>query len=1020
MFEALLSGEYCYVLNSRQMGKSSLAVRTVSKLSDAGVRTAFVDLTRIGGANVSAEQWYAGLLAETGRVLELRSEAVAYLREHKEMGGAQRYLWFLHEIALPASESPLVLMLDEIDAVRSLSFSTDELFAGIRQFHNGRAPDPTLSRLTFCLLGAALPSDLIRDARTTPFNVGKRVELRDFTEEEAQGLRAQGLGGEMVLKRVLYWTGGHPFLTQSLCAALIESAGQEPLNPRAVDALVNERYLEERARETDTNLADVGNRLLGRGDPNVGDGERADTLSLYEKLLKGQDVHDDESNPSAARIKMSGVSRLEGGHLKIRNRIYQEVFSRGWIRENMPGQELRRQRRAFWKGALRTAAISATVVAIVGGLAWNNVRLRMVAEQSENRARREEYYASMDMLPVFWEQCNLEQIQSMLDRHRKSPFRGWEWDFWNSRISGSVPTTFETDGSFYPKFSPDGLRIACRVGSWVKILSSRDLRLLRKILVPGRSTLMSWAGNHHILSHTAGNGGETFRLDVETGKVVNHYGSVGIYHHPAVTSSDGRYAVVCDREQHPKIFDLESGRSDAIHVSLGSIVEVVTACFIPKDGLVALAVNDVENKRFGLSLVDRKTLNEVRFIAGPEGADVITATEDGSIVAFGGFRCGVKVVNLRSGKTLANLEDLKPIAMSFSSDGSRLAMGCQDRRARIFAVSPERLALLGEIRGVNTLQFAPESHMLLGSYWMSRLLSSDSFEQRLPSRPFRQRVTTTVPLTLTATEAYIAPIRSGKSTVAERLDLGKGANSAESTSVEGRIQLAPKTDIALVLDRGSTKVRDLNSQVELGELPISQEVWAFDVSQDRRFVAVALTTGELALWDVKSGSVRWKVALPLRITAIAFSPSGRDLAIGSNDGSVWVRRTKDGTWLWKAEPHNGYISSIAFTTDGARLAVGADDDRASILDVSSGHVVVRMVGHGQTVNDIAFSPDGSRLVSSSGDATVRLWDTTTGRETSTLETGTLYQFVSFSPDGTSIAALGTDGKIGQWTTRPSK
>ena len=49
LFEALLGGEYCYVLNSRQMGKSSLAVRTIQKLNEAGVRTAFMPWPRSGG-----------------------------------------------------------------------------------------------------------------------------------------------------------------------------------------------------------------------------------------------------------------------------------------------------------------------------------------------------------------------------------------------------------------------------------------------------------------------------------------------------------------------------------------------------------------------------------------------------------------------------------------------------------------------------------------------------------------------------------------------------------------------------------------------------------------------------------------------------------------------------------------------------------------------------------------------------------------------------------------------------------
>ena len=74
--------------------------------------------------------------------------------------------------------------------------------------------DPELSRLSFCLLGTATPADLIQDTKTSPFNIGKRIELADFTEGEAAVL-ADGLGpdGGRLLRRILWWTGGHPYLT---------------------------------------------------------------------------------------------------------------------------------------------------------------------------------------------------------------------------------------------------------------------------------------------------------------------------------------------------------------------------------------------------------------------------------------------------------------------------------------------------------------------------------------------------------------------------------------------------------------------------------------------------------------------------------------------------------------------------------------------------------------------------------------------------------------------------------------
>lgn len=57
LYDALSKGEYCYVLTSRQMGKSSLMVRTAMRLAQDGVSVGVVDLTAIG-QNVTVEQWY--------------------------------------------------------------------------------------------------------------------------------------------------------------------------------------------------------------------------------------------------------------------------------------------------------------------------------------------------------------------------------------------------------------------------------------------------------------------------------------------------------------------------------------------------------------------------------------------------------------------------------------------------------------------------------------------------------------------------------------------------------------------------------------------------------------------------------------------------------------------------------------------------------------------------------------------------------------------------------------------------
>src|SRR6266508_3731418 len=67
--DGLRRGEFCYVLTSRQMGKSSLMVRTAARLREEGVQVAILDLTAIG-QDLSPEQWYGGLLRRLGMQLD--------------------------------------------------------------------------------------------------------------------------------------------------------------------------------------------------------------------------------------------------------------------------------------------------------------------------------------------------------------------------------------------------------------------------------------------------------------------------------------------------------------------------------------------------------------------------------------------------------------------------------------------------------------------------------------------------------------------------------------------------------------------------------------------------------------------------------------------------------------------------------------------------------------------------------------------------------------------------------------
>ncbi len=341
------SGEYCYVLTSRQMGKSSLMIRVASRLRREGFCVLILDLTAIG-QNVTPEQWYDGLMVSAGRQLRCEDELEAFWESHSHLGPVQRFFTTVRDAIMPRHGGRLVIFVDEIDVVRSLPFSTDEFFGAIRECCNRRTQESDLVRLNFCLLGVATPSELIRDTRTSPFNVGQRIELNDFTASEAAAyapmLSRDAAMGQGILERIVYWTHGHPYLTQRLCQAVQHPRGHAgstaegagATSPEMIDSLVERLFFETRARERDENLLFVRERILR---------SRLDLcplLDLYERIWNGALVADDETNAAINELRLAGIVRCDQDGLKVRNRIYKRVFDLQWIEAIRPLAELQR------------------------------------------------------------------------------------------------------------------------------------------------------------------------------------------------------------------------------------------------------------------------------------------------------------------------------------------------------------------------------------------------------------------------------------------------------------------------------------------------------------------------------------------------------------------------------------------------------------------------------------------------------------------------------------------------------
>jgi tetratricopeptide (TPR) repeat protein len=354
LFQAALSGEYCNVLTPRQMGKSSLMVRTSQRLQEEGAVTATIDLTDIGTI-VDAGEWYFGLISRLQEQLQLDTDIRTWWQERDQQGAVQRFSDFLHDVLLRERSENIVIFVDEIDSTLGLPF-TDDFFAVIRAAYNARARDPQYRRLAFVLLGVARPSDLIKDRSRTPYNIGQSIDLKDFSMEESSvllpGLEA---GSEQnareIMARVHYWSGGHPYLTQKICDEIARD-GRQAWSEEEIAILVRRLFLSEEARK-ESNLQYIADRI--RESP-----DREKLLSIYSKVRSGKSVPDEERDPVRSQLKLSGlVISSSRGELMVRNRIYETVFNKEWIKDNTPTVTTKR---------IILAAVAVIVLSLLAGI----------------------------------------------------------------------------------------------------------------------------------------------------------------------------------------------------------------------------------------------------------------------------------------------------------------------------------------------------------------------------------------------------------------------------------------------------------------------------------------------------------------------------------------------------------------------------------------------------------------------------------------------------------------------------
>ncbi|MGK7877302.1 MAG: AAA-like domain-containing protein [Xenococcaceae cyanobacterium] len=333
LIDELKAGHLCYVFNSRQMGKSSLMVRTQQELEDSGIACAVVDLLGIGTKDLKPDQWYASIILTLLNSFDLKkiNDVGSWWNEHPLLSATQRLNEFIEKVLLVEIPNQIVVFIDEIDIVIDLNLPIEDFFAFIKACYNKRASNQEYKRLTFALFGVATPYDLIQNKKSSPFNIGRAIELSGFQPEEAQvlaeGLVRKAQNPNKALREVLAWTGGQPFLTQKICHLIQSSSSfiQEGKEAQHIEILVRSQVIDNWETHDDPqHLRTIRDRLLISK-------QKLALLKLYKRILQHSEI-DAHDRDEQMQLRLSGLVVKENGKLKVYNRIYQEIFNLNWVR----------------------------------------------------------------------------------------------------------------------------------------------------------------------------------------------------------------------------------------------------------------------------------------------------------------------------------------------------------------------------------------------------------------------------------------------------------------------------------------------------------------------------------------------------------------------------------------------------------------------------------------------------------------------------------------------------------------
>jgi len=570
-------------------------------------------------------------------------------------------------------------------------------------------------------------------------------------------------------------------------------------------------------------------------------------------------------------------------------------------------------------------------------------------------------------------------------------------------------------------YSPDGKILAS--GSWdrtIKLWNVETGEELTTLTGHGHQdniTSISYSPNGKTLASSSDDGSIKF-WNLETGEELTTLNSDQDAVRSLSYSPDGNTLASGDYRGTIKVWNLETEKFTTLN---GHQDSVRGLSYSPDGKTLASGSDDGTIKLWNLQTEEVSTLT-----AHQDDINSVSYSPDGKTLASGSRDGTIKLWDLETGEELTTLTGHRGrvISISYSPDGKTLASGSSDETIKVWNLETQEeiTTLTSHQDAVITVSYSPDGKTLAAGNWdgIIQLWSLDLETEMTTLTGHQGRVSS---VSYSPDGKTLASGGEDGTLILWNLETEEittltghqGFVSSVSYSPDGKTLASSGED-------GTIKLWNLETGAEMTIAGSQNEVSSVNYSADgKTLVSISWDAntswhGNIKLWNAETGEeLTTLTGHKASGYSVRYSPDGKTLASGSNDGTVKLWNLETGEAITALTGHRGRVYSVSYNPDGHTLASSSDDRTIKVWNLKTEEEILSLTGHQGVVKSLSYSPDGKTLASSSYDGTIKLWDVETGEELATLIGHQRSVFsVSYSPDGKTLASGSWDGTIKLW------